>query len=160
MNVHMMRALTAGLFVGGCSAGTDPTVARIVVLQTIAGQPLPAPEYVNNACGTLLVADTLVLYDNGTGVRRTARDVPSWSGAVDPVTCEPAASSPRRRDVSRAEFTYRQAGNVIEIDFPCRDVALCVPSPHFAGRLTDAGLILETSQSSRVPLVYATLTSP
>lgn len=148
------------LFAGACAGGTEPAVAHVMVLQTIAGDPLPAAETVNNACGTLLVADTIVLYEGGTGERRTARDVPSWSGAVDPVTCEPAASSPRRRDVSHAELTYRQTGDVVEIDFPCPDFASCLPSPHFSGTLSDQGLILETSQSSRSPLVYIPLASP
>ena len=151
---------TALLFASACAGSTEPVIAHIMVLQTIAGDPLPAAEHVNTACGTLLVADTIVLYEGGTGERRTVRDVPSWSGAVDPVTCEPAASSPRRRDVSHAELTYQLAADVVEIDFPCRDVASCIPSPHFSGTLSSQGLVLETAQFSRSPLVYVPLAAP
>lgn len=157
MNIGFTAAATLMLAAHACSGGTEPTVAHLQVLESIAGESLPALEYLNSACGSLVVADTLVLYEGSTGERRTARDVPSWTGAVDPTTCEPAASSPRKRVISRARFTYRQTDDRIEIDFPCPEFASCVPSPHFVGTLSDQGLVIETSQSSRTPLVYRTV---
>ena len=82
----------------GCRAAVDPdpfSTGQVFLLQSIAGVALPAPESQNTACGSLVIADTLVLYDDGAGLRRTVQDVPSYEGAVDPQTCEPAASSPR-----------------------------------------------------------------
>lgn len=159
MRASVLRVTAVGLIACACSPSTEPTVAHIFVLESIAGEGLPAAEYVHNACGTMLVADTLVLYANGTGQRRSARDEPSYTGAVEPITCEPAASSPRKRVVSRASFTYDQTGNTIAIDFPCSPYASCVPSPHFVGTVTADGFIIETSQSARTPLVYSASTS-
>jgi hypothetical protein len=145
----------------GCRAAVDPDPFRtgqVFVLQSIAGVALPAPEAQNAACGSLVVADTLVLYDNGTGLRRTVQDVPSYEGAVNPVTCEPAASSPKRRIARDYEFEYRLNGSAIEVDYPCNDViivmASCIAGPHHIGTLTAQGLVFDVSRTSRAPLVY------
>jgi len=141
------------LFVA-CSPSTEPTVLHRFALQSIAGIALPAPEAFNTACGSTVVADTIIFHSGNTGVRRSAMDVPSWTGAVNPVTCEPAASSPRKRVVSRAEFTYRLVGTEIEIDFPCNDMASCIASPHLSGTMSMAALVFEISRIGRSPLVY------
>jgi hypothetical protein len=129
-------------------------VLHTFALQSIAGIALPAPEAFNAACGATVVADTIVLHDGNAGVRRTTMDVPSWDGAVNPVTCEPAASSPRERVVHSAAFTWRLTGEQIEIDFPCDDMASCIASPHLAGTMSETGLVLDNSRIGRSPLVY------
>ena len=105
-----------------------------------------------------MVADTLVLYGNGTGLRRTVQDVPSYDGAVNPDTCEPAASSPRKRITQQQEFEYRTSGSAIEVDYPCNDViivmASCIAGPHHTGTLTAEGLVFDVSRTGRAPLVY------
>src|SRR5687768_966451 len=153
--------LTGALAAVGCRAATDPdpfSVGRVFVLQSIAGHSLPAPEILNTACGSLVVADTLVLYGNGTGLRRTVQDVPSYEGAVNPETCEPAASSPRKRITQDHEFEYRLDGSAIEVDYPCNDViivmASCIAGPHHTGTLTGPGLVFDVSRTGRAPLVY------
>lgn len=156
---HPSRLLLpiASVVAASCSSGTEPRIRDAFVLQSIAGEALPALEYVNGACGTVLVADTIVLFEDGTGTKSTARDVPSYAGAVDPITCEPAASSPKKRMHSRSEFTYRLDGTALAFDFPCNDTASCLPPPAYAGTLTDDGLVLDVSLSSRTPLVYRLL---
>ena len=155
-------AMTGALTALGCRAATDPDpfrVGRVFVLQSIAGLSLPAPETFNTACGSVVVADTLVLYGNGTGLRRTVQDVPSYDGAVNPDTCEPAASSPRKRITQQQEFDYRTNGSAIEVDYPCNDViivmASCIAGPHHTGTLTAEGLVFDVSRTGRAPLVYA-----
>jgi hypothetical protein len=157
MIIRVVIPLAVAAAACACSPTAAPRIAHVLFLHSIGGQTLPAPEYVNTACGTMIVADTLVLYEDGTGSRRTARDVPSWTGAVDPVTCEPAASSPRQRRLSRASFAYRQAGDRVEIDFPCPDDASCVAPPHLAGTLSELGLVVDHSRSGVTPMVYFAL---
>lgn len=160
MNVFRdIRLLSAVAFVStaSCSSGTQPRVRDVFVLESIAGEALPALEHVNAACGIVLVADTIVLFDDGTATRNTARDVPSYSGAVDPLTCEPAASSPRTRSVTRQSFLYHLDANAITFDFPCNDTAACLPPSVVGGTLSDAGLVIDLSYNARIPLVYVRL---
>lgn len=160
MNVcHHFRLLPAVAFVlaASCSSGTEPRVRDTFVLQSVAGEALPTLEYINGACGTTLVADTIVLFEDGTGTRITARDVPSYAGAVDPITCEPAASSPRKRSVTRAGFRYQLDGNAISFNFPCNDTASCTPPSVQAGTLSQDGLVVDVSYTGRTPLVYVSL---
>lgn len=154
-------AAAAAVVASACSLATEP-VPRIrdsFVLQSLGGDALPTLEHVNGICGIIVVADTLILFEDGTGVQRTARDVPSYKGAVDPLTCEPAASSPKERRQDLSEFSYQLDGTVITIDYPCNDTpnAACLPPWAHAGTLTDEGLVVDVSHSVRTPLVYARL---
>lgn len=160
--VVMLGAAAAG----GCRSGVDPdpfASGRVFVLQSIAGLALPAPEAQNAACGSLVVADTLVLYDDGTGLRRTVQDVPSYTGAVNPETCEPAASSPKKRITQQHEFGYRTSGTAIEVGYPCNDVVLvmasCIAPPHHTGTLSEGSLVFDVSRTGRAPLVYVARSS-
>ena len=157
--IHHFRRLFPVAFgvAASCSSGTEPRVRDAFVLQSVAGEALPTLEYANGACGTTLVADTIVLFEDGTGTRSTARDVPSYAGAVDPLTCEPAASSPRKRSFTRAVFTYLLDANAISFDFPCNDTASCVPPSVQAGTLSEEGLVLDAFYGVRTPLVYVLL---
>jgi len=153
--------IIGGILISGCRAAVDPDpfrMGQVFVLQSIAGVALPAPEAQSSACGSLVVADTLVLYENGTGLRRTVQDVPSYEGAVDPVTCEPAASGPRKRMTQENDFAYRLSGAAIEVDYPCNDViiimASCIAGPHHTGTLSAQGLVFSASNTGRAPLVY------
>ena len=168
-----MRVLSRAIMVilgaaatAGCRAAVDPdpfAVGRVFVLQSIAGLPLPAPEAQNAACGSLVVADTLVLYENGTGLRRTVQDVSSYQGAVNPETCEPAASAPKRRVTEQQKFAYRTSGSAIEVEYPCNDViivmASCIAPPHHSGTLTGGSLVFGESRTGRAPLVYVARSS-
>ena len=147
--------------VSGCRSVVerDPfAVGRVFVLESIAGQALPAPEAQNTACGSVVIADTLALYDDGTGLRRTVQEVPSYEGAVNPVTCEPAASGPRKRITQENAFDYRLNGSAIEVDYPCNDViivmASCIAGPHHTGTLSAEGIVFDVSRTGRSPLVY------
>lgn len=144
-----------------CRAAVDPDPFRtgqVFVLQSIAGVALPAPEAMNNACGSLVVADTLVLHDDGTGLRRTVQSVPSYDGPVNPDTCEPAASAPRERITVDNDFEYALNGTAIEVNYPCDDVSIvpadCIPGPHHSGTLSAQGLTFDVSNTGRAPLVY------
>ena len=162
MNVHRLVAVMTGvLAMASCkpAAVPDPFGAgRVFVLQSIAGIPLPAGESQNDACGSVVVADTLVLYDNGTGLRRTTQDVSTYQGAVNPETCEPAASAPKKRITQQQEFEYRTSGSAIEVEYPCNDViivmASCIAPPHHSGTLSGPNLVFDQSRTGRAPLVY------
>lgn len=153
-----MVVMLAVAAAAGCTTTVEPDpfgVGRVFVLQSVAGLALPAPEAPNAACGSVVVADTLVLYDDGTGLRRTVMDVPSYGGAVHPETCEPAASSPRKRITRQQRFAYRTSGSAIEVDYPCNDGnAACIEPPHHTGTLTDGSLVFDVSRTGRAPLVY------
>lgn len=160
-SVRAMAALLGAVTAAGCRAAVDPdpfAVGRVFVLQSIAGLPLPAPEAQNAACGSVVVADTLVLYDNGTGLRRTTQDVSTYQGAVNPETCEPAASAPKKRITQQQEFEYRTSGSAIEVEYPCNDViivmASCIAPPHHSGTLSGPNLVFDQSRTGRAPLVY------
>jgi hypothetical protein len=159
-----VRGTAAVVIVGAalaCRATVDPDPFRtgqVFVLQSIAGVALPAPESQNNACGSRVVADTLVLYDDGTGLRRTVQDVPSYDGPVNPDTCEPAASAPKERITQDNEFDYQLNESAIAVTYHCNDViivaASCIAGPHHSGTLSAQGLVFDESRTGRAPLVY------
>lgn len=140
---------------------THFSTEQLFVLQSIAGRSLPAPEIdaSNPACGSTIVADTLVMQPDGRGERRTVFESRAGTGAFNPETCA-GTSEELVRFRRSIPFTYVLDGGVA-ISYDCSDVVaeetavagLCVAPPHLTGRATEIGLVIDNAVG-RSPLVY------
>jgi len=130
--------------------GTGPregpsATARIYVLRTVAGNPVPAVLVDNEHATIVTLADTVWLEADGTGVEvATERSTDKASGAPPVV----------RTDAR--PFSYGTARGRIDVSFECNDVVIrsCSPPPHYRGALTDARLLLDHALYYRTPLEY------
>jgi hypothetical protein len=112
------------LLVGGaCDASTAPNdfVAEYALI-SLDAQALPVALPVGSPldeAGTRVLADTLRLRADGTGVRIMRYGVGSTSAIV----------------IVRDELRWRAIGDALEVSFPCDDVVLasCIAPPHLAG---------------------------
>lgn len=135
----------AALVVLGCSDGLNPFVpGDVYVLRSIAGDPLPAVGGQFGRITVRVVADTLRLLPNGTGVRSNA-EFEEFPG--DEVLV-------RRLAPQRSSFTYVRAGDRIEITLECPPEASCVPGPSMVGVLADGILEVERDPPRLGPQVY------
>lgn len=124
---------------------TPSATARMYVLRTVAGEPVPAPLIDNEYATIVTLADTVWLEPGGTGVEvATERSTDKASGAPPVV----------RTDAR--PFSYGLAGGRIEVSFECNDVIIrsCSAPPHYRGTLTEARLTLDNALSYRTPLAY------
>lgn len=123
------------LFAPGQLAGT-------YVLQSVAGQPLPALLYSNgiDAAGTVY-ADTLRLAPGGHAtLTEVLTSIPGPSGfhtSVDTLT-----------------YTLTFDIVALQIVFSCPPSADCAPPPRIVGHATPDGLEIDTFDYQRVPQVF------
>jgi hypothetical protein len=151
-------AVLALVFAGGCDDdGTRPTLfvaPDSYVLVRVAGQPMPATIVVGDYTNIEIVGDTLSFGADGRGTeifvsRPTYPDQPPG----DPVREERA-------------FQYRKVGNVIEIDFPCPDLAAgntasCIAPPHYRGSVVNSIQInFDLALNYPTPLLFQRLGIP
>jgi hypothetical protein len=124
------------------------------VLVRVAGQPMPATIVVGDYTNIEIVGDTLSFGADGRGTeifvsRPTYPDQPPG----DPVREERA-------------FQYRKVGNVIEIDFPCPDLAAgntasCIAPPHYRGSVVNSIQInFDLALNYPTPLLFQRLGIP
>ena len=140
MNMKHRALILALALLGGCNNGLAPLRGDLYALQSIAGVSLPAPYVANAIEGNRIIADTIALEADGTGMRRTLY------GHL------PEASR------QEAELTYTRTGARIEINFRCRDTNDCIPGPHLSGTITDTGITIDQSTVySLKPFVYSRL---
>lgn len=124
-----------------CGCNLDPDVAgERYVLRSIAGIPLPAPYAQNPEHNARIIADTLVLHEDGTG---------EWRALI-----ETSLNGPTH--AARVELMYTQDGDDIAISFVCDDMGACIAPPHFVGEARSGGdrIDFHLSRVSRAPLVY------
>ncbi len=137
MRLTRLSLLTA-LFVMACRDSNAPgSLGTVYVLQSIAGQPLPAAYAENLQLPDRMFADTLVLRDDGTGESRTVIEE-SLGGS---------------KDHQIQQLTY-SGTNHIEITFTCPPAALCIAGPHLAGDVGAGGIVFSVSKVTRAPLVF------
>jgi hypothetical protein len=125
-----------------CSCNLDPDVAgERYVLRSIAGIALPAPYAQNPQHNARILADTLILREDGTG---------EWRALI-----EQSLNGPT--NTARIEVTFTQDGDDIAVSFVCPDLASCVAPPHYVGEALSGGDRIEfrTSRVTRAPLIYA-----
>lgn len=138
-------AIAAAVMLAGCSLYEPRELEGEYVLSTVAGEALPAIVVDNGFAVLRVIADTLRLYGDGTGVRITVVDITSE------VTID--GTEPRHR--WEEGFSYRVTVGRFEAEFPCPPNASCIAPPHLVGTLGDAGPILTFAVGWRVPLAYS-----
>jgi hypothetical protein len=119
--------------------------ARMYVLRSVAGDPVPAVLIDNEYVTIVALADTIWLEADGSGIEvATERATDKASGTP------PVVSSDER------PFSYDLAGGRIEVSLECIDVIIrsCVAPPHYQGGLTEARLTLDRALHYRTPLSY------
>lgn len=135
--VLVVAALSLAFLSSGCGSPVGPEgSAGIYVLEQINGDPLPAVTTAHEFGVTEILADTLWLETDGTGMRH-----------VTYRSTETGAGSQTYR--SEDPFTYTLNIEGLEIAFECRDVILlqrsvgmasCIAPPHFVGTIEPDGL--------------------
>ncbi len=156
MRGSSVSALILGLILPlGCRhAETDPSAgpqespslaARMYVLRNVAGQPLPAVLLDNEHATIVVLADTVWLEPDGSGLEvSTERSTDKGSSAGSVV----------RRD--ERPFSYTTARDRISVSFECNDVIIrmCAAPPHWQGLLADGSLVVDQTLYGRAPLHY------
>lgn len=156
MNASINRSLLSPLLLllaCGQSGAVPPTepreapsaTARIYVLRTVAGVPVPAPLIDNEHVTIVTLADTIWLEADGTGVE-----------VVTERTTDKASGDPTVVRTDARTFGYSVAGGRIEVSFECNDVIIrsCSAPPHYQGTLSAAQLTLNHALHYRTPLSY------
>jgi hypothetical protein len=156
--MHRRLSLLALVFVAACDDdGTRPVLSfspDSYVLVRVAGQPMPATIVAGDYTNIEIVGDTMSFGADGHGTevfvsRQTYPDQPPG----EPVREE-------------RTFQYRKVGNVIEIDFPCPDLAAgntasCIAPPHYRGSVINSIQInFELALSFPTPLLFQRLGIP
>lgn len=156
----MSRSLVFPFMLGlllplGCRhAETDPSAgpqespsltARRYVLRDVAGQPLPAVLLDNEHATIVVLADTVWLEPDGSGIEISTERSADKGSAVAPVV---------RKD--NRPFSYTTAGDRISVSFECNDVIIrsCSAPPHWRGVLSEESLVLDQAFYQRAPLRY------
>ncbi len=129
MSSRVSSRLAAALLLAvsglSCESSTGPDeVAAEFVLVSLASQSLPASP--GHGSDLMVMADTLRLFEDGTGQRRM------WY----------TSGSLRVLMVSRDALTWRTVEDRLEVSFPCDDHALasCIAPPHLVGTI-EPGLL-------------------
>ena len=130
----LWHPLVASVLMGvlGCVEPLSPdNVKGLYVLQSVGANPLPALMPTTGNWQYRVVADTVVLRKDGSGVHVR------WSQSFQSGTAEPA---PTRWEIG---LGYRIAGSDIEITMICPPNALCTAGPHMIARRDGDGLRVE-----------------
>jgi hypothetical protein len=129
----------------GCGDPIRPSdLEGIYVLERIGSDALPAVLQSDQYLRVYIVADTLLLNEDGSGRRTGLLEYEGLQGGEVTSGEVPVAS----------EFTFQIVRGRIEIAFACEDTRSCVAPPHFIARLKDGGLQVFYAVGGRVPLIY------
>jgi|RhiMetdeSRZDD1v2_1073273.scaffolds.fasta_scaffold785135_2 hypothetical protein len=119
-------------------------VVGTYVLQRVAGDPLPTLLFANEHITLRVLADTLRLTGDGSGVLARVAEAEHPNTSVPPDTVH-----------GESAFRFHLARGRIEVAFECPINANCAPPPHIVARRTPDGLLVEAALGARVPQVYA-----
>ena len=127
----------------GCSSSTGPDeFTGRYDLERYEGQTLPAVTFQSSAGESFVVAQRIILGDNGNGViTSTLRTV-----QLQPPRDE---TFPVARPV-----TFTVSGTRIEITYICPPNADCIAGPHLVGERSGNSLVLAWPASSKPASVY------
>ena len=142
------RGLAALLGLLLAAAACDPltdNVPRVgtFVLRSVDGEPVPTALFANENVTTVVVADTIVLYENGTAEESSVRRYQYTAG-----------TTPGSVDRSTQRLDYHQTAGGVELVYRCSPNASCIGPPHLVGRFTEDGMQLDYALYFRVPLVF------
>lgn len=141
-------ALLATMMLAGCSLTGPDLRGNLYVLRSVNDQPLPTTAFDRGTFRMVVIADTIVLHDDGTGMRTTVGDTYS-KGEVGAPPVEPV----RERIV--VDLRWSMVLDRFEATFICPPNAMCIAGPHLVGGLDGDGLVLETDLGRLVPTEYA-----
>lgn len=157
MKHRILTILALALATGCDDDGTRPNLSfapdQYALLQ-VAGQHMPATIVVGDYTSIEIVGDTMTFGADGRGTeifvsRPTYPDQPP---------------GPPVREVRT--FQYRKIGNVIEIEFPCPDLAAgntasCIAPPHYRGAVINSIQIkFDQALGYPTPLLFQRLGIP
>lgn len=157
--MHRLLPILALVFVVGCDDddGTTPTLffaPDSYVLVRVAGQPMPATIVAGDYTDIEIVGDTMSFGADGRGTEIVVtRPTHPGQPPGDPVREERA-------------FQYRKVGNIIEIEFPCPDLAAgntasCIAPPHYRGAVINSIQInFDLALSYPTPMLFQRLGIP
>ena len=136
----MRRVFLAATIVAAiaCDTQVAPLGRDYYALQSVAGVPLPAPYATNPYYNGLLVADSIMFRDDGTGSRFA--------------TYQEENSTSRYSTVE--SFHWSRNDNRISITFVCPPTASCIAGPHLKGVIDETSMTITESVVMRHPLVY------
>jgi hypothetical protein len=140
-------ALLAMTTVTGCSLTGPDREEGQYVLTSLQGEPLPTTAGEFGSVRVVAIADTIVLRDDGTGVRMSVGDYYEMIGGV------PTAAPPNRVR-SSTELTWSSALGRFQATFYCPPNADCIAGPHMLGTFRDDGLVLDTDLGREGPASY------
>ena len=160
MKGMMPRILTvlALAIVAGCDDdGTRPNLSYApdqYVLVRVAGQPMPATIVAGDYTSVEIVGDTMTFGPDGRGTEVFVSR-PTYPD-------QPPGAPVREERI----FQYRKVGNVIEIEFPCPDLAAgntasCIAPPHYRGSVINSIQInFDQALSYPTPMLFQRLGIP
>jgi hypothetical protein len=137
----MRRLLPALGLALAAACSTEPALPLgrdYYALESVAGVALPAPYAPNPSYNGLLVADSIMFREDGTGHRQAVYQ---------------EENSTTRFNSSEA-LNWTRSGNRIEVTFVCPPTASCIAGPHLVGTLDGTTITMTESVVMRHPLVY------
>ena len=148
MTTRRFWFLVVAAALAGCSSSLEPfDLGQVYVLETIQGKALPAEYAANPDFHARMLADTLILGDDGTG---------EWRATIESDT---PGGAPRQE---HSDLTYERSGLVISISLVCPNNALasCIAPPHLVGTIGETAITIAESRITRQPLVYRRVYPP
>jgi hypothetical protein len=142
---RLTTGLLASLLLGTAACSSDPLrpvdVAGIYALQQVGSDPLPTVLYESEYARVHVLADTLRLNADGTGIRTSV------------LTTEPLREGIAGSDGERVErqLYFELAFGRVLVTFVCPPNANCAPVPPYVARRISNGLLLD---AGRAPLTY------
>jgi hypothetical protein len=142
-----LAALLAMTTVAGCSLTGPDRDEGEYVLVSLKGTPVPTVTTELPSLLVIVVADTIVLRDDGTGVRTSVSD------SYEMIDGVPSGAEPNRVR-SSTSITWSTVLGLFEAAFVCPPNANCIAGPHIIGRFSDDGLVLERDLGRQGPARY------
>jgi hypothetical protein len=156
MRYRFLAAVLSIAFLSGCDDDevTSPSlIPDSYVLVRVAGQPMPATIIIGNYTSLEVVADTMRFGADGYG--------------TEVFVSRPTYPSEPPGEPMREErtFQYRVRGNVIEIEFPCPDLAggftaSCIAPPHYRGAMNSIQINFDVALNYPTPFLFQRLGIP
>ena len=144
----LLGMLSVGLAVACGDPVAPGDIAGIYTLQRVDSDPLPAVLFPTEFVRVRVLADTLRLNANGSGVQISVRE-------VEPLV--PGLPAERSSRVA-SELRFETKRGRIEVSTICPPNAICPPPPHFVARAVAEGLRVDVATGQRVPLLYTRAT--
>jgi hypothetical protein len=155
MTTPVRTAIAAAILALACDRDPVGPLAgdgELYVLRSVAGDDVPALILVGDYTSWEVVADSILLRDDGTGRQVVVRR------AVYPDA--PAAESVREV----IDFEYQMDGTRITVSLPCADSPAatnsCLAPPHYSGTRADGAITFDLVLGYLTPFVFERVSPP